>query len=99
MHEDQALAYRLQNEECECGHLSLSNAYTVLKSSLESIQTALVSLDDLCMSPPDQSHLVTNRERNQLLRQDTPKAREEQIREDHEAAIAQTALELALAQQ
>lgn len=62
MHEDQALAYRLQNEEY-------------------------------------QSHLVTNRERNQLLRQDTPKAREEQIREDHEAAIAQTALELALAQQ
>lgn len=62
-------------------------------------QTASVSLGDPCMSLPDQSHLVTNRERNQLLRQDTPKAREEQIREDHEAAIAQTALELALAQQ
>lgn len=62
MHEDQALAYRLQNEEY-------------------------------------QNHLLTNRERNQLLRQDTPKAREEQIREDHQAAIAQTALELSLAQQ
>lgn len=62
LHEDQALAYRLQNEEY-------------------------------------QSHLVNNRERNQLLRQDTPKAREEQIREDHEAALAQTAYELALAQQ
>ncbi|KAK8743899.1 hypothetical protein OTU49_000901 [Cherax quadricarinatus] len=47
----------------------------------------------------DQTHLLTNRERNQLLRQDTPKAREEQMREDHEAALAQTAYELALAQQ
>ncbi|XP_053628444.1 coiled-coil domain-containing protein 50 isoform X2 [Cherax quadricarinatus] len=62
LHEDQALAYRLQNEEY-------------------------------------QTHLLTNRERNQLLRQDTPKAREEQMREDHEAALAQTAYELALAQQ
>nr|XP_045582734.1 coiled-coil domain-containing protein 50-like isoform X4 [Procambarus clarkii] len=62
LHEDQALAYRLQNEEY-------------------------------------QSHLGNNRERNQLLRQDTPKAKEEQIREDHEAALAQTAYELALAQQ
>ncbi|XP_042233456.1 coiled-coil domain-containing protein 50-like isoform X2 [Homarus americanus] len=62
LHEDQALAYRLQNEEY-------------------------------------QSHLVNNRERNQLLRQDTPKAREEQTREDHEAAMAQTAYELSLAQQ
>lgn len=50
-------------------------------------------------SPPDQSHLVNNRERNQLLRQDTPKAKQEQIREDHEAAMAQTAFELSLAQQ
>ncbi|KAG0701731.1 Coiled-coil domain-containing protein 50 [Chionoecetes opilio] len=62
MHEDQALAHRLQNEEY-------------------------------------QTHLLTNRERNQLLRQDTPRAREEQIREDHEAAMAQTAFELSLARQ
>ncbi|KAK3887855.1 hypothetical protein Pcinc_008059 [Petrolisthes cinctipes] len=62
LHEDQALAHRLQNEEY-------------------------------------QSHLVNNRERNQLLRQDTPKAKQEQIREDHEAAMAQTAFELSLAQQ
>ncbi|XP_068211201.1 coiled-coil domain-containing protein 50 isoform X3 [Palaemon carinicauda] len=44
-------------------------------------------------------HLGSNRERNQILRQDAPKAREEQIREDHEAAMAQTAYELSLAQQ
>ncbi|XP_064092466.1 coiled-coil domain-containing protein 50-like isoform X1 [Macrobrachium nipponense] len=62
MHEDQALAYRLQSEEY-------------------------------------QMHLGSNRERNQILRQDAPKAREEQIREDHEAAMAQTAYELSLAQQ
>ncbi|XP_066970240.1 coiled-coil domain-containing protein 50 isoform X6 [Macrobrachium rosenbergii] len=62
MHEDQALAYRLQSEEY-------------------------------------QMHLGSNRERNQILRQDAPKAREEQIREDHEAAVAQTAYELSLAQQ
>ncbi|XP_068211200.1 coiled-coil domain-containing protein 50 isoform X2 [Palaemon carinicauda] len=62
LHEDQALAHRLQNEEY-------------------------------------QMHLGSNRERNQILRQDAPKAREEQIREDHEAAMAQTAYELSLAQQ
>ncbi|XP_063613513.1 coiled-coil domain-containing protein 50-like isoform X1 [Penaeus indicus] len=62
MHEDFALAHKLQNEEY-------------------------------------QSRLVSNRERNQLLRQDTPKARQEQNREDQEAAMAQMAYEMYLAQQ
>ncbi|XP_047491872.1 stress response protein NST1-like isoform X2 [Penaeus chinensis] len=62
MHEDFALAHKLQNEEY-------------------------------------QSRLVSNRERNQILRQDTPKARQEQNREDQEAAMAQMAYEMYLAQQ
>ncbi|KAL7647992.1 UNVERIFIED_CONTAM: hypothetical protein RMT77_001608 [Armadillidium vulgare] len=62
MHEDQALAYRLQSEEY-------------------------------------QHHLGHNRERNAILRKDTPRAREEQLREDEESARAQTQIEIELAEQ
>ncbi|XP_076033726.1 uncharacterized protein LOC143020816 isoform X2 [Oratosquilla oratoria] len=62
VHEDQALAERLQTEEFE-------------------------------------HHLGHNRSRNALLRQDTPHARAEQLREDEEAARIQAMYDEMLAQQ
>lgn len=47
----------------------------------------------------DQHHLGHNRERNAILRKDTPRAREEQLREDEESARAQTQIEIELAEQ
>lgn len=47
----------------------------------------------------DQHHLGHNRQRNAILRKDTPRAREEQLKEDEEAARAQTQHEIELARQ
>ena len=47
----------------------------------------------------DKSHFGNNRERNAILRRDAPKAKEEQMKADEEAARTQTAIEFSLAKQ
>ena len=48
------------------------------------------------MTTSDANHLGHNRARNARLREDTPRAREEQLLEDEAAALAQTKHELCL---